>query len=89
MDTLQFIIQRFDIKKLRAGCNFRGCRRAPTKELLLLEFDRRKPARRIASLYLCERHCSQEANSIPEECRKNGVERHIGGRIYSMPPVTH
>ena len=89
MDTMQFIVQRFDIKKLRTGCNARGCRKAPTKELLLLEFNGNRPARRIASLYLCEKHCKQEAKSIPQEFRKTGSGRHIGGRIYNINYITH
>lgn len=88
MDTLQFIVQRFDITRLKTCCNVRKCKKPPTKELLLLEFDQNRPARRIASLYLCNRHCMQEAESISREFKKSGG-KHIGGRIYNMPPITH
>lgn len=88
MEAMQFILQRFDIRKLRAGCNARGCKKTPTRELLLLEFDQKKPARKIASLYLCEKHCTREAKSIPKDFRKAGG-KHIGGRIYNINLVTH
>ena len=89
MEAMQFILQKFDIKKLRTGCNIKGCKKVPTKELLLLEFDRKRPARRIASLYLCEKHCKKEANSISKELNKTKAGKHIGGRIYNIPPITH
>lgn len=89
MDTIHFIARRFDINKLRTGCNVRGCKKTPTKELLLLEFNGNKPARKIASIYLCEKHCREESKSIPEQLKKNGEGKHIGGRIYNINYVTH
>lgn len=88
MDTMHFILQRFDIKKLRKTCNAKKCKKTPTKELLLLEFDRKKPAKRIVSLYLCEKHCTIEAESIPKEI-KTESGKYIGGRIYDINYVTH
>lgn len=89
MEIMQFIVQRFDIKKLRTGCNVKKCRKAPSKELLILEFNGNKPARKIASLYLCEKHCTKEAKSLSEEFKKTGAGKHIGGRIYNINLVTH
>lgn len=88
MDTMQFILEKFDIKRLRKTCNARRCKKAPTKELLLLEFNMSRPARRIASLYLCENHCKKEAESLPQNF-KAGTGKHIGGRIYNINLVTH
>ena len=89
MEAMQFIVQRFDIKKLRTGCNARKCRKAPAKELLILEFNGNRPARKIASLYLCENHCTKEAKFLSEEFKKTGPGKHIGGRIYNINLVTH
>lgn len=88
MDTVHFILQRFEIRNMKRCCNFRGCRKTPTKELLLLEFDRRRPARRVASLYLCEKHCTREAKSISNEL-KTEAGKYIGGRIFDINYITH
>ena len=87
MEPMEFIVQNFDIKKLRKTCNIKSCRKTPTKELLLLEFDRKRPARRIASLYLCEKHCTKESKSLSEKLNQEG--NHIGGRIFPINQVTH
>jgi len=84
MDTLHFIAQRFDIQKLKSCCNEKGCKKVPTKELLLLEFNQRMPARKVASIYFCEKHCLEESKTIPEELKKSGGEKRVGGRIFSI-----
>ena len=83
MDIMQFVLQRFDIKKLRTGCNVKGCKEKPKKELLILEFEGRKPVRRIASIYMCAKHCKEEAKFIEKEFKK-AKGKHIGGRIYNI-----
>ena len=68
---MNIIMNNFEIKKFNRICNFKGCKKTPTKEALLFEFDTRTQSRRaIVSLYLCEDHYNVSMRFLLEELNK-------------------
>jgi hypothetical protein len=55
MDTRNFILKNFEIKKFKYGCNQPYCDKKPKNEIMLYEYIRKKKTG-LAKLYLCEEH---------------------------------
>ena len=68
MDRFLYLLGEFEITKLSNECNYKGCKRPPSKEILVKEFNvRRNSTRDVISLYFCEEHSKTDINQIIEK----------------------
>ena len=85
------IADAFDLQKRNKLCNIRGCGRAPTKKVTILEEDRiRKESRTLATLFLCtEHHETKMPIFITEMNKHRETGKVITKRVQDMGFVTY
>ena len=82
---MKTILSAFDIRKLRARCNFPGCQKRPVSELTISQRSHRKGEKALASIYVCKCHI-RDAERLAEsigsfsrdmiiECRKRDMKK--------------
>lgn len=80
MELFDIVTKYCDIRLLKTFCNFRGCEKKPTKEMLIVQIDMNTAKRReIISIYLCQDHY----NSM-EKALEGVVGKFKNGKIYKI-----
>ena len=87
----RLLLENFDLRKLDRQCNFRGCERHPSREILLHETNIiTKERKEMASLYFCTEHYNDISGSITDRLNEIADKRLVvGKREYDVGIVTH
>lgn len=71
MNRFLYLLEEFEITKLSNECNFKDCKRPPSKEVIIKEFDvRRTSTRDVVSLYFCKEHGEKDIDHIIDKFNK-------------------
>jgi hypothetical protein len=87
----RLLLESFDLRKLDRSCNFRGCDRHPSREILLQETNIiTKERKEMASLYFCSEHYNDVSGDITVRLNEVADKRWVvGKKEYDVGFITH
>ncbi len=91
MDPLNYILTNYEIRKLSKTCNFIGCDKFPSKEILVSVYDSKKvKSKELVSLYLCSKHFEIVEKTLVDELAKLCEEgKIVQKRVFDVGFITH
>lgn len=86
MDRSWILAKSLEIGKMNRACNFNGCKKAPTKRVLIFERNTATRKKRdLASLYFCTKHYNNDFNHVIGALRKTCEKQiKIGKTVRNM-----
>jgi hypothetical protein len=82
-------IDTFDLRKLSKTCNYRDCKKLPTKQAVILETDS-KSTREIVDLYFCAEHYNRNIRTIMEKLNALSEKgKFIEKKVFDIGYITY
>jgi hypothetical protein len=91
MEMQEFLVDRFELRKMDRFCNTNGCMRKPMKQVLIEETDVVSSDRReLVSLFFCNDHYrSALSESLNDMNSINGPDKVLSKRVFEIGYVTY
>ena len=88
---MEFLAQMFELRNFKKICNWTGCGKMPSKEIVLQETDIiTKEKKNVASLYFCTGHYNDISKQITKKLNEIANKRWvINKKEFDIGFITH